>query len=157
MQRTEDVVRAWHVVDAKGRVLGQVAVEVALKLAGKNKPTFTPHTDGGDFVIVINASEVVVTGNKALTKMYASHSSFPGGYKEKSFAELIVAHPEKVITHAVNNMLPNNKLRDRRLARLKVYGGAEHPHAGQVEHSGTAKVSSTVSPEVTLGASHTEK
>lgn len=132
MQRTEDVVRKWHLVDAKGKVLGQVATEVALLLIGKNKATFTPHTDGGDFVVVINASEVVVTGNKAETKMYARHSGFPGGYRENSFAEVIVKKPAMVIEHAVNNMLPNNKLRDRRLARLKVYGGAEHPHESQI-------------------------
>jgi large subunit ribosomal protein L13 len=132
MQRTEDVVRKWHLVDAKGKILGQVATEVALKLIGKNKATFTPHTDGGDFVVVINASEVVVTGNKAETKMYARHSGYPGGYRENSFAEVIVKKPDMVIEHAVNNMLPNNKLRDRRLARLKVYGGAEHPHESQL-------------------------
>ena len=132
MQRTEDVVRKWHLVDAKGKVLGQVATEVALLLIGKNKATFTPHTDGGDFVVVINASEVVVTGNKAETKMYARHSGYPGGYRENSFAEVIVKKPDMVIEHAVNNMLPNNKLRDRRLARLKVYGGAEHPHESQI-------------------------
>jgi large subunit ribosomal protein L13 len=139
MQRTEDVVRIWHLVDAKGRVLGQVATEVATKLMGKNKATFTPHTDGGDFVIVINAAEVVVTGNKAKTKMYSRHSGFPGGYKEISFEELIATQPEKVIVHAVNNMLSNNKLRDRRLARLKVYAGAEHPHAAQLAHAVTSK------------------
>ncbi len=132
MQRTEDVVRKWHLVDAKGKILGQVATEVALKLIGKNKATFTPHTDGGDFVVVINASEVVVTGNKAETKMYARHSGYPGGYRENSFAEVIAKKPDMVIEHAVNNMLPNNKLRDRRLARLKVYGGAEHPHESQI-------------------------
>lgn len=134
MQRTEDVVRKWHLVDAKGKVLGQVATEVASKLIGKNKVTFTPHTDGGDYVVVINASEVVVTGNKAMTKMYSRHSGFPGGYRENSFAEVIVKKPDLVIEHAVNNMLPNNKLRDRRLARLKVYGGAEHPHAAQISN-----------------------
>ena len=132
MQRTEDVVRKWHLIDAKGKVLGQVATEVALLLIGKNKATFTPHTDGGDFVVVINASEVVVTGNKAETKMYARHSGYPGGYRENSFAEVIAQKPDMVIEHAVNNMLPNNKLRDRRLARLKVYGGAEHPHESQI-------------------------
>lgn len=132
MQRTEDVVRKWHLVDAKGKILGQVATEVALKLIGKNKPTYTPHTDGGDFVVVINASEVEVTANKAQTKMYVRHSGFPGGYRENTFAEMIVKHPDQVIEHAVNNMLPNNKLRDRRLARLKVYAGAEHPHNAQL-------------------------
>ena len=131
-QRTEDVVRKWHLIDAKGRVLGKVAVEVAGWLIGKQKITYTPNTDGGDFVVVINASEVEVTRNKAETKLYSRHSGYPGGYKAISFAELVATQPNKVIEHAVNNMLPNNKLRDRRLARLKVYGGAEHPHQGQL-------------------------
>ena len=132
MQRTEDVERKWHVVDAEGRILGQVAVEVATKLIGKLKPTYTPHTDGGDFVVVINAAKVAATGNKAETKMYSRHSGFPGGYREISFGELKLSHPDRVIEHAVNNMLPNNRLRDRRLARLKVYPGSEHPHQSQI-------------------------
>lgn len=131
-QRTEDVVRKWHLIDAKGKILGKVAVEIAGKLIGKQKITYTPNTDGGDYVVVINAKEVEVSRNKAQTKMYARHSGYPGGYKEVSFAELVETQPNKVIEHAVNNMLPNNKLRDRRMARLKVYSGTEHPHEGQL-------------------------
>ncbi len=133
MQRTEDVKRDWHIVDATDRVLGDVASEIALKLMGKAKPTFTPHTDGGDFVVVINAVKVVVTRNKANTKIYSWHSGFPGGLKQKTFAELITSDPGYVFAHAVSGMLPKNKLRDVRLARLKVYPDTEHPHQGQVK------------------------
>lgn len=133
MQRTEDVKRDWHVVDVKGRVLGDVATEIATKLIGKNKPTYTPHTDGGDFVVVINAKEVVVTRSKPMAKVYSWHSGFPGGLKQKNFAQLIEEDPQYVFAHAVSGMLPQNKLRDVRLARLKVYAGTEHPHQSQVK------------------------
>lgn len=133
MQRTEDVKREWHVVDVKGRVLGDVATEIATKLIGKLKPTYTPHTDGGDYVIVINAKEVVVTRSKPTTKVYSWHSGHPGGIKQKTFAQLIETDPAYVFAHAVSGMLPQNKLRDVRLARLKVYPGTEHPHQGQIK------------------------
>ena len=132
MQRKEDVTRAWHLVDVKDQVLGRIATEIAVKLIGKNKPTYTPHTDAGDFVVVINARDVQVTRGKELKKMYRRHSGFPGGLHERSFAEMIEKHPEEVIRLAVVNMLPNNKLRDRRMARLKIYAGPEHEHQSQL-------------------------
>lgn len=133
MQRTEDVKRAWHVVDAADRILGEVASEIAIKLMGKKKITYTPHTDDGDYVVVINAKQVVVTRNKAATKMYGWHSGYPSGLTQKNFAELIESDPAYVFAHAVSGMLPKNRLRDVRLARLKVYPTAEHPHQSQVK------------------------
>lgn len=132
MQKKADVKRGWQTVDAQGRVLGQVASEIATYLMGKHKPTYTPHIESGDYVIVTNAAQVVITGNKANTKIYYRYSGFPGGLKQQTFAELLAAHPERVIELAVKRMLPDNRLRQARLARLKVYAGAEHPHRSQV-------------------------
>lgn len=132
MQRKEDVKRSWHLVDVKDQVLGRVATQIAVKLIGKDKPTYTPHTDGGDYVVVINAGEVKLTRNKANQKMYRSHSGFPGNLRERSFTEMQNKNPEEVIRLAVVNMLPKNKLRDQRMARLKIYAGSEHPHASQL-------------------------
>lgn len=132
MQKPAEVKREWHVIDAKGKVLGQVATEISTILIGKNKPTFTPHVDGGDYVVIINAKEVVVTGNKAAKKMYYRHSSLPGGVWQSNFAELIEKKPSDVIERAVYNMLPKNKLRADRMARLKVYPGTEHKHHSQL-------------------------
>ncbi len=132
MQKPADVQREWHVVDAKGRILGQVATEIAVKLLGKNKPTFTPHVDSGDYVIVINASQVEVTGNKATDKIYYTYSGYAGGLKKKTYAEVMAKHPERIIEKAVYNMLPDNTHRSSRMTRLKVYAGAEHPHQSQV-------------------------
>jgi large subunit ribosomal protein L13 len=132
MQKPAEVTRKWHLIDVKGRVLGQVATEISKLLIGKEKPTFTPHVDGGDYVVVINAKEVQVTGNKPSTKKYYRHSSLPGGVWESNFAELIAKKPEDVITRAIYNMLPKNKLRSDRMTRLKVYAGAEHSHQSQL-------------------------
>jgi len=133
MQKTyvdthKTIKREWHIFDAKGQVLGKVAVEVAEKLAGKHKPTFTPHMDNGDFVVVINAAEVQVSGNKEDGKIYYHHSGFPGGLKHESFGHLIQRNPTKIIQLAVKGMLPKNKLRDPRMARLKVFAGSEHTY-----------------------------
>jgi large subunit ribosomal protein L13 len=133
MQRKEDVKRAWHLVDVKGKILGQVATTIAVKLIGKDKPTYTPHTDAGDYVVVINASLVAVTRDKADKKMYRQHSIYPGGLHERTFREMIEKHPEEVIRRAVVNMLPKNRLRDLRMARLKIYADANHNHASQLE------------------------
>lgn len=135
MQKKADVKREWQTVDAKGRVLGQVASEIAVLLMGKHKPTYTPHIESGDYVIVTNAAEVVVTGNKAQNKIYYRYSGFPGGLRQQTFAELLAAHPERVIELAVKRMLPSNRLQKLRLARLKVYAGAQHPHRSQVSSS----------------------
>ncbi|MFZ5438091.1 MAG: 50S ribosomal protein L13 [Patescibacteria group bacterium] len=132
MQRKEDVTREWHLVDVKGKVLGRVATEIAEKLIGKNKPTYTPHVDGGDYVVVINAKEVAVTGGKEQKKIYYRHSGFPGGLKQRTFEEMIQKNPEEVIFLAVKNMLPKNRLQGERLARLKIYAAAEHKHESQL-------------------------
>ena len=133
VQRKEDIIREWLEIDAQGRVLGQLATEIATKLIGKHKVTYTPHNDNGDYVVVINAEQVVVTGNKANKKMYTWHTGFPGGLKQRTFAEMIAKNPERVITEAVKNMLPKNRLRNDRLARLKVVAGSDHPYQGQVK------------------------
>jgi len=133
MQKTADVKREWHLVDAKDQILGRLASDIAQKLIGKGKPTYTPHIDGGDHVVVINASEIAVTGNKEETKMYYRHSGFPGGLKEKSLGDLKKTYPTRIIEKAVFNMLPKNKLRSGRMTRLKVYAGAEHKHESQIK------------------------
>lgn len=132
MQRKEDVTREWHLVDVKDQVLGRIATGIAKLLIGKDKPTFTPHTDGGDYVVVINAKQVVVTRGKELTKMYYRHSGFPGGLTQRTFEEMIQKNPEEVIRLAVKNMLPKNRLQDERMARLKIYADAEHKHESQL-------------------------
>lgn len=126
-----DVTRKWYVVDASEDNLGRVATKIAKLLTGKDKPMFTHHIDVGDFVVVINAADVKVTGSKMDTKMYYSHSGHPGGLKELTMRQKQEKDPTNAIVHAVRGMLPVNKLRDGRLARLKVYAGAEHNHAAQ--------------------------
>lgn len=126
-----DVTRKWYVVDASEAPLGRVATKIATLLTGKGKPQFTKHIDCGDFVVVINAGQTVVTGQKADDKMYYHHSQYPGGLKELAFKEVMVKDPTKVLTLAVRGMLPVNKLRPERLQRLKVYAGSEHNHAAQ--------------------------
>ena len=113
------------------KVLGRFATKIADKLRGKDKPTFTPHVDGGDFVVVINADKVKVTGNKADQKKYYKHSLYPGGLKEKSYKEVLESTPERIIENAVKGMLPKNKLGKSIIKKLKVYSGSEHPHESQ--------------------------
>lgn len=131
-QKTSEVTREWHLVDAKDQVLGRIATDIATKLIGKRKKEYTPHIDGGDFVVVINARDVAVTGNKEQDKMYYTHSNFPGGLKSKNLSKLRAQFPERIIENAVKNMLPKNKLQDKRMARLKVYAGSEHKHESQL-------------------------
>ena len=126
-----EVERKWYVIDADGATLGRLAVEAANILRGKNKPQYTPHVDTGDFVIVINADKVQVTGKKETDKMYRSHSGYPGGFKEISFKALMERIPERAIEKAVRGMLPHNTLGDEQFQKLKVYAGSEHPHAAQ--------------------------
>lgn len=121
----------WYVVDASGKTLGRLATEVALRLRGKHKPEYTPHIDTGDFIVVVNASLIKVTGNKAKAKVYYSHSGYPGGLKEITFEKLLAKCPERVIETAVKGMLPKNPLGRAMYRKLKVYAGAEHPHAAQ--------------------------
>ena len=132
MQRKEDVTRKWHLVDVKDQILGRISTQIAEKLIGKDKPTYTPHTDGGDFVVVINARQVAVTRGKELKKIYYKHSGFPGGLKQRTFEEMIRKNPEEVIRLAVKNMLPKNRLQGDRMARLKIYADAEHKHDSQL-------------------------
>ncbi len=126
-----EVERSWVLVDADGMTLGRLATQVAMILRGKHKPRFTPHTDTGDFVVVINASKVQLTGNKDQTKRYYRHSGYLGGLKSESYLEAMEKHPERVIEHAVKGMLPKTTLGRKQLRKLKVYAGAEHPHAAQ--------------------------
>jgi len=123
--------RKWHIVDAEGVVLGRLAVQVANVLRGKNKPIFTPHLDAGDFVVVVNAEKVVLTGKKEQDKQFMTYSGWKGGEKYKTVAEVRAQHPERLITHAVKGMIPKNRLGSALLTKLKVYKGAEHPHAAQ--------------------------
>jgi large subunit ribosomal protein L13 len=129
--------RKWHVIDADGAILGRLAVQVADILRGKNKPVYTPHLDAGDFVVVINAEKVRVTGKKETDKEFMSYSGWKGGEKFRTVADVRAKTPEKLITHAVKGMIPKNRLGDRLLTKLKVYKGAKHPHAAQLA-AGTA-------------------
>jgi len=123
--------RKWHVVDADGAVLGRLAVQVADVLRGKNKPVFTPHLDAGDFVVVINAEKVRLTGKKETEKFFMSYSGWKGGERYRSVADVRQQTPEKLIMHAVKGMIPKNRLGSRMLTKLKVYKGSNHPHAAQ--------------------------
>ena len=125
------VEREWVLIDAENQVLGRLAVKAAQILKGKHKPQYTPHVDTGDFVIIINADKIRVTGNKAADKKYYHHSGYPGGLKEESFAAAMEKHPERVIEHAVKGMLPKNTLGRAQGKKLKVYAGPEHPHMAQ--------------------------
>jgi len=129
--RKEDVKRKWYLIDAEGKILGRLASEIAKILMGKHKPQYTPHADCGDFVIVINASKVAVTGKKLQQKIYRWHSGYPSGLKEKTLEWMLENRPERVIYLAVKRMLPANRLRKRRLKRLKIYPDDKHPHAAQ--------------------------
>jgi len=123
--------RKWHVVDANGAVLGRLAVQIANILRGKNKPVYTAHLDAGDFVVVINAEKVAVTGKKENDKTFMTYSGWKGGEKYTSVAQIRARHPERLITHAVKGMVPKNRLGRQLLTKLKVYKGANHPHSAQ--------------------------
>jgi len=123
--------KKWYVVDASGKTLGRLATVVADTLRGKRKPIYTPHIDTGDFVVVVNADKIVVTGKKTEQKMYYRHSGHPGGLKSESYRHLFARKPEEVVRKAVRGMLPHNRLGRAQLRKLKIYAGAEHPHAAQ--------------------------
>ncbi len=129
--KASEITRAWHVIDADGLVLGRMCTEAARVLRGKHKATFAPHVDGGDFVIVINASKVALTGNKRENKLAYRHSGYPGGLRAVAYSDLLEKHPERAIEKAVRGMLPKSSLARQQLTKLKVYAGAEHPHAAQ--------------------------
>ena len=123
--------RDWLLVDAEGRTLGRLATQIADALRGKRKPEYTPHCDTGDFVVVVNAAKVRVTGNKANDKLYYRHSGYPGGLRSRTLSEMLERRPEEVIRQAVKGMLPRNRLGRQQLRKLKVYAGPEHPHEAQ--------------------------
>nr|C6E4S8.1 RecName: Full=Large ribosomal subunit protein uL13; AltName: Full=50S ribosomal protein L13 [Geobacter sp. M21] len=129
--KKEEVTRDWYLVDVDNKVLGRVATEIANVLRGKNKPTFTPSVDTGDFVIVVNAEKIALTGRKLADKVYYSHSSYPGGLKEITAGKLLDKKPEELLKKAVKGMLPKNKLARHMLKKLKIYSGGAHPHAAQ--------------------------
>ena len=129
--RKEEVKHNWYVVDASNKILGRLATKIADRIRGKDKPTFTPHLDTGDFVIVVNAEKVEVTGKKASQKLYRRHSGRPGGMKIEKFESLQERIPERIIEQAVKGMLPHNSLGRQQFKKLKVYKGADHPHAAQ--------------------------
>lgn len=123
----------WILIDAKGKVLGRLATQIADIIRGKHVPTFTPHADAGDYVVVINAKEVVLTGNKLDQKIYATYSGYMGGLKEKTAAQVLATKPEMIIELAVKRMLPKSKLAAAQFKKLKVYAGSEHPHQAQIK------------------------
>lgn len=130
-QKPSEVVRNWHLIDATELPLGRLSTIIAKLLIGKDKPTYTPHIDGGDYVVVINAKNVPVTGEKELQKIYYRHSGFPGGIKDARLEEVREKFPERIIQHSVKGMLPKNKLQADRMARLKVFAGSDHAHTAQ--------------------------
>ena len=129
--RKETVTRQWYVVDAADKTLGRLCTEIANRLRGKHKPEFTPHVDTGDYIVVVNAEKIVVTGNKTTDKLYQHHTGYPGGIKSISFDKLLVKSPEMIIEKAVKGMMPKNKLSRAMLSKLKVYAGKDHPHSAQ--------------------------
>ncbi len=129
--KKENVDRQWFVIDASDKILGRVATKIADRIRGKDKPTFTPHTDGGDYVVVINAEKIKVTGEKFNDKKYYTHSLYPGGLKTKTFREMNEKHPERIIEEAVKGMLPKNKLGKSMIKKLKVFSGPDHDHESQ--------------------------
>ena len=128
---SQDRERDWYVVDATGKTLGRLATQIAAVLRGKRKPTYTPHVDVGDFVIVVNAEKVAVTGNKLEQKRYWRHSGYPGGIRSRTLGEMLARRPEDVLRRAVKGMLPRTRLGRQQLRKLKVYAGPDHPHAAQ--------------------------
>ena len=131
MARPLEVERKWYVVDAEGRTLGRLATEIARILRGKNKPQYTPHVDTGDFVVVVNAEKVVVTGRKAEQKIYRRHSGYPGGLKTTTYEQMLERRPTEILRRAVKGMMPKTRLARQQLRKLKIYAGPEHPHAAQ--------------------------
>lgn len=129
--KKESVTRDWYVVDATDKTLGRLSTEIANRLRGKHKPEFTPHVDTGDYIVVVNAEKVKVTGNKSTDKLYHHHTGYPGGIKSITFDKLIDKAPERIIEKAVKGMMPKNKLSKAMMSKLKIYGGSEHPHAAQ--------------------------
>ena len=137
--KVKEMKKAWHLIDAKGQILGRLATKVATLLIGKHKADYSAHLDSGDYVVVINAEKVELTGKKALQKKYYSHSGYPGGFKEVSFEKLFSQKPERVIEHAVSGMLPDNRLKRSRMQRLKVFTKEQNPYRAKFEGVENAK------------------
>jgi large subunit ribosomal protein L13 len=137
--KASEITRSWRLVDANGQTLGRMASAVAGFLRGKHRPTFAEHMDVGDYVVVVNASRVRVTGNKARDRLYYRHSNYPGGFKSVALGELLERHPDRVIKHTVRGMLPHNALGRKMLRKLKVYAGPNHPHEAQFRASARAE------------------
>jgi len=137
--KADDIERQWHVIDASGKTLGRLATQVASLLKGKHKPIYVPHLDTGDYVIVLNAAKVRVTGKKLKQKTYYRHSGYPGGLKAVTYEEMMSAHPTRVIEYAVKGMLPHNRLGRAMFKKLKVYAGDNHPHQAQVAGAKTTE------------------
>ena len=135
MAKKEEVQRDWYVIDASGKPLGRLATKIAMILRGKHKPIYTPHVDTGDYVIVVNADKVILTGKKMDDKMYYHHTGYPGGIKTQNFRTLINKNPEKVVYKAVWGMLPHNALGRKMIKKLKIYAGEKHPHEAQKPQS----------------------
>lgn len=131
--KAAEIRRTWHLIDGENQIVGRLASKIANLLTGKSKPTFAPHLDGGDFVVVINAAKVTVSGKKAKEKKYYRHSGFPGGLKIIPYEEMMKEDPAKIIAHAVAGMLPKNRLKDQRLSRLKIFAGEEHPYKDKLK------------------------
>jgi large subunit ribosomal protein L13 len=131
---SKDIKRNWHLVDVKGKILGRISTQIAKLLMGKHKVIYTNHLDMGDYVVVTNVTQVELSGNKAVQKTYKSHSGYPGGFKEVTFAKMFKENPEKVIIHAVSGMLPDNRLKAKRLARLKIFKDENHPYGDKIEN-----------------------
>ncbi len=129
--KSHEVKRDWFILDASGQVLGRVAAEIARRLRGKHKPEFTPHVDTGDYIVVVNAEKLRVTGNKAKDKLYHRHTTYPGGIRTTNFEKMQAKHPERVLQLAVKGMLPKGPLGYAMIKKMKVYAGAEHPHSAQ--------------------------
>jgi large subunit ribosomal protein L13 len=126
-----EITRDWYVVDAEGQILGRLATQIADRLRGKGKPGYTPHVDTGDFVVVVNADKIAVTGTKLDSKMYYRHSGYPGGLKQRTLREQLERRPTEVLRKAVKGMLPKNRLANQQITKLKIYAGPEHPHDAQ--------------------------
>lgn len=130
-QKPTEVQRDWYVIDASGKVLGRLATQISTLLRGKHKPTFTPSIDGGDFVIVVNAEKIVLTGRKPEQKIYYRHTGYPGGIKATPYKMMLAKHPDRILRLAVKRMLPKNRMGRRLLSKLRIYAGPNHPHAAQ--------------------------
>jgi large subunit ribosomal protein L13 len=130
-QKASEIQQNWYVVDASGQVLGRLATQIATLLRGKHKPTFTPSLDDGDFVIVVNAEKIRITGHKADQKMYYRHSGYPGGLRAIGYREMLAKHPQRILRLAVKGMLPKNRIGRRQISKLRIYAGPHHPHQAQ--------------------------